>query len=329
MAAGTFYSAPGEMDVTFDENIASVTMVMSVNGNVEDAVTITESGTFIINGDCSTDYIKLTVALADGYQLAEMDFSSDYNELGYGWIVTVEGNVITYIPQDGNAGANPNALTILTEATEKEPTFPTATFDLSTLNLSVGTHNITVKARAEGYADSVESATVEYVVQSVCNTYNITTNLFGCYGYSTNPTEIDEDVDYLVLQFTPNDGYAFPTEIYVTGAEYEWVVSGGAVILSNPTGAVYISISCVSSGLKTFTVDGIIYESPYHYTWEMWVNSDYNTSGFSISGAWVWVGSGKNIVCHPLPEGTSFFQGAAVEPDEYIVPDTAYELGIA
>ena len=38
------------------------------------------------------------------------------------------------------------------------------TFDLSTLNLSAGTHTITVKARASGYADSPASNAVSYVV---------------------------------------------------------------------------------------------------------------------------------------------------------------------
>ena len=47
-----------------------------------------------------------------------------------------------------------------------EETAPTATFDLSALNLSAGTHRITVKARASGYADSPESEAVSYVVAS-------------------------------------------------------------------------------------------------------------------------------------------------------------------
>lgn len=38
------------------------------------------------------------------------------------------------------------------------------TFDLSTLNLSAGTHKITVKARASGFEDSPESEPVSYVV---------------------------------------------------------------------------------------------------------------------------------------------------------------------
>ncbi len=38
------------------------------------------------------------------------------------------------------------------------------TFDLSTLNLSAGTHEVTVKARASGYVDSPASNVVSYVV---------------------------------------------------------------------------------------------------------------------------------------------------------------------
>ena len=38
------------------------------------------------------------------------------------------------------------------------------TFDLSTLNLSAGTHEITVKSRASGYLDSSSSNAVSYVV---------------------------------------------------------------------------------------------------------------------------------------------------------------------
>ena len=47
------------------------------------------------------------------------------------------------------------------EPEEPAPT-PTATFDLSTLNLSAGTHSITVKARGAGYNDSPASEAVQY-----------------------------------------------------------------------------------------------------------------------------------------------------------------------
>lgn len=39
------------------------------------------------------------------------------------------------------------------------------TFDLSTLNLSEGTHTITVKAKADGYIDSVPTTPIKLYKQ--------------------------------------------------------------------------------------------------------------------------------------------------------------------
>jgi len=71
-------------------------------------------------------------------------------------------------------------------------------------------------------------------------------NMSGCFGYSTNPTEIDEG-DSATLYFQANAGYSLPTSIYVSGAEYDWNWSVGELILRNPTGPVYVSISCVGN----------------------------------------------------------------------------------
>lgn len=61
-------------------------------------------------------------------------------------------------------------------------------FDLSTLNLPAGTHRITVKARADGYADSAESEAVEYVVESEWSTEsNETGTTVILDEYSTEP----------------------------------------------------------------------------------------------------------------------------------------------
>ena len=59
-------------------------------------------------------------------------------------------------------------------------------FDLSTLNLSAGTHEITVKARASDYADSPVSDAVSYVVQgeetyTVSGTWVLNENLNNMY----------------------------------------------------------------------------------------------------------------------------------------------------
>jgi len=140
-----------------------------------------------------------------------------------------------------------NAVQQADEPEQEEPTVTPVTFDLSTLNLPAGTHTITVKARANGYADSAESAAVSYVVEATVNAYNITTNLSGCLGYSTNPTEIDEG-ESATLYFMANGGYSLPTSIYVSGAEYDWYWTSGELILRNPTGPVYVSISCAATG---------------------------------------------------------------------------------
>lgn len=58
-------------------------------------------------------------------------------------------------------------LTENAEQMEEEPTNPTINFDLSTLGLSAGTHRITVKARASGYADSAESEAVSYAASDL------------------------------------------------------------------------------------------------------------------------------------------------------------------
>lgn len=47
------------------------------------------------------------------------------------------------------------------------------TFDLSTLGLPAGTHNITVKARASLYTDSAESNAVDYTVEEKENEMGI------------------------------------------------------------------------------------------------------------------------------------------------------------
>ncbi len=72
---------------------------------------------------------------------------------------TVEFSESTAISMTLLAWINDN-----TEQVVDEPTSPTVTFDLSALNLSAGTHSITVRAKANGYADSAESNAVSYVV---------------------------------------------------------------------------------------------------------------------------------------------------------------------
>lgn len=82
-----------------------------------------------------------------------------------------------------------------------EPGIVPVTFDLSTLNLPAGTHSITVKARASGYADSAESNAVSYVVELP----------------QLNPATIALNGD--VLTITNISGNASTATIYVDGVE--------------------------------------------------------------------------------------------------------------
>lgn len=106
MALGPFFPAPDNMPVTFDEGIASVTMDTSVNGTVGDPVTITESGTFDVNTDASTDYIRLTITPKDGYALSGYTIA----EAPEWWTVSQDGNVIELVPTAKNSGVTPTVI---------------------------------------------------------------------------------------------------------------------------------------------------------------------------------------------------------------------------
>ena len=101
-------------------------------------------------------------------------------------------------------------------------------------------------------AEKVMKSDIE-IMASILNTYNISTVYSGCYGYSTNPTEIGESEE-VTLYFVANEGYLAPMSIYVTGAEYSYTPfdnrSGGTIIITNPTEMVYISISCTTEAKK-------------------------------------------------------------------------------
>lgn len=80
-----------------------------------------------------------------------------------GFATTANSAVITYKIGEGfNAVEEmPTSQELSLYIVEENPK-TTKTFDLSTLNLSAGTHTITVKARASGYGDSPASDAVSY-----------------------------------------------------------------------------------------------------------------------------------------------------------------------
>ena len=80
---------------------------------------------------------------------------------------------------------------------------PTATFDLSTLGLSVGTHLIQVKAKGDGYADSVFSNSVSYVVEASGYSVTIKGN---CGSGETIYVQINDDPTWYYAQLNVGGG---------------------------------------------------------------------------------------------------------------------------
>lgn len=100
--------------------------------------------------------------------------------------------------------------------------------------------------------------TTYYGAWSLVETYNISYNLTNCTGASTNPTTIDGGTT-ATLSFTSNDGYSFPDAITVSGVEsYTWDKSTGTLTLTNATGDVSITITCIVAypKINSFTYHG-------------------------------------------------------------------------
>lgn len=75
--------------------------------------------------------------------------------------------------------------------------------------------------------------------------YNITTNLTNVTANASNPTTVST-LASSTLTFTANTGYNLPDNVTVTGAEFTWTKSSGTLVLSNPTGAVSVTVAGVA-----------------------------------------------------------------------------------
>ncbi len=179
---------------------------------------------------------------------------------------------------------------------EEEKPKITKTFDLSTLNLSAGTHEITVKARASGYADSPASNAVSYVVQT--ETFTIQVPVYAEKGYYYEETlsltissgqtwrEWIESTDFIFqgssLSIDSNN------RILGSGSYYLYYDSyGGNYVLADDVisqTAIYklISYNTVSPSIE-FTIDGTTYHAEEGMTWGEWVESGYNTGGWMVN----------------------------------------------
>lgn len=195
---------------------------------------------------------------------------------------------------------------------EREKT-QSVTFDLSTLNLSAGTHEITVKARASGYKDSEESKAVNYVVQInedyitdlTGTTWHIPAGWTAEAGYGVfNIKAIHQDEmmsDFQIGYSSDPDGAFGDMKAEKDSIVYAWAGSNyGAFDPSDEftlsiTGGTDVTNEKLIAWLKangkrviTFTIEGTTYYAEDGMTWGEWVESEYNTGGFYIDTVLGW-----------------------------------------
>lgn len=119
---------------------------------------------------------------------------------------------------------------------EEEKT-PTLTYDLSQLDLAAGTHSITVRAKADGYADSEQSNAVEYVVEE--ETYTIPA---GAYKFISTLTTYYTSGGYGISQY-------FAGGFVSNGATYYKI----ATAPSNFTGESYSALNYQNANASSST----------------------------------------------------------------------------
>jgi len=91
-----------------------------------------------------------------GYNLSETQWQNETEE-------TLIENIVVSI-SGGTDATNATLIAWLeANATQVLPE-PTVVYDLDNLNLSAGTYTITVKAKATGYADSINSNSISYTI---------------------------------------------------------------------------------------------------------------------------------------------------------------------
>ncbi len=157
----------------------------------------------------------------------------------YAPTISILGKTLT-ITNDGRNGSKVtnykvyNGSTLLTTVTA-------TMLDLTTVITANGTYNISVIATGTGYTDSDSSNVVKYNYAS----YNITTNLTNVTANASNPTTVSI-LASSTLTFTASTGYNLPDNVNVTGAEFTWTKSSGTLVLSNPTGAVSVTVAGVA-----------------------------------------------------------------------------------
>ena len=93
---------------------------------------------------------------------------------------------------------------------------------------------------------------VTITITAVRITYSITENLTNVTKTGTHPSVIAAG-QTLVLNYAATTGYNLPDTVTVTGATSDWKQATGALTITNPTGAVTITITAAQPKLATPT----------------------------------------------------------------------------
>ena len=201
------------------------------------------------------------------------------------------------------------------------------TFDLSTLGLSAGTHEITVKARASGYLDSAPSNAVSYVVAEettykLSGTWKFNSSIHT--GFFENKKSHNEEITFssywdsypynreyveIIIQYeymTDFDNDIYNRVIFVTSGGSQTTVVQGENDTDN---SKYIS-NWSNEAYRTITFDGEQTVSQEFYEWFIanavkqaekitdltgttWVFNDTVTAaaGYGTFNAFFWLGN--------------------------------------
>lgn len=228
------------MSVTFDEHITKITIKNGASGEGEEVDFTTSPVHRVAFNSHGTEIV---VYFADGYEYDEtnINFIPDLEEYTYptqSWDASTQTLTVTG-HSDGSG----------TVAIKSKAIVQKQTIDVSELsgwaNLATGNHQITIKTKASGYADSAASNAVT-VSKAAVSPYTITTVLTNCTGASNNPTTIATG-ERVTLNFTANDGYGMKS-LNVVGAETGadiWTDKTLKVPIYNPTSNVTITVGAV------------------------------------------------------------------------------------
>lgn len=102
--------------------------------------------------------------------------------------------------------------------------------------------------------------TVTIAVACTKITYSITENLTNVTATGTHPTSIEYGGS-VTLVYAADTNYKLPDTVTVTGATHTWASGSGTLTLSNPTGAVTITIAGVASSSNDIPAGNYVFNN--------------------------------------------------------------------